>query len=76
MFKRKIEPNENLVHIFDYINNNPDQITWTELIQMAIDYECYKELFLNHVIINYLLVEHNERNRKKKENNINIEEYL
>ena len=60
MFKKKIEPNDSLQHIFDYINNCNVILTWKELIEMSIDYECYKELYLNHVIIRYLLEEHNE----------------
>lgn len=59
MFKKRVEPNDSLIHIFDYINNNPDILTWKELIQMSIDYDCYRELYLNHVIINHLLEEHN-----------------
>lgn len=69
MFKKKVEPNDSLIHIFDYINNNPDRITWKELIQMSIDYDCYRELYLNHIIINHLVGEHNEEHEQNKVKN-------
>lgn len=64
--KIKSTPNENLIHIVDYINNNPDYITWKELIQMALDYDCYKELYSNHFVLKELVIEHNFEYEKKK----------
>lgn len=64
--KIKSTPNENLIHIIDYINNDPHIITWKELIQMAFDYECYKELYSNHFVIKELVNEHNFDVEKKE----------
>lgn len=68
MFKTKVTPNDSLIHIFDYINNSTDIVTWKDLIQMSIDYECYRELYLNHIIINRLVEEHNNETRTFKSN--------
>lgn len=64
--KLKIEINDNLTSIFNYINDNQEYITFHELVQFCIDFECYKELYLNQDIIYKLLQEHNEKVSKEK----------
>ena len=55
----KIKVNDNLTSIFNYINSKNDVVSWEDLIQWCIDYDCYKELYSNHFIIKHLLDEHN-----------------
>ena len=55
----KIKVNDNLNSIYNFINSKNDKISWYELIQWCIDYDCYKELYSNHFLINHVLEEHN-----------------
>lgn len=57
----KIKVNDNLNSIFNYINSKNDFVTWEELIQWCIDYDCYKELYTNHFLIAHLILEHNQK---------------
>ena len=51
---QKIIVNDNLTNIFNYINSAKEPISYMELIQYVIDYDLYKEFYLNHEIIKYL----------------------
>ena len=51
---QKILVNDNLTNIFNYINSAKEPISYMELIQYVIDYDLYKEFYLNHEIIKYL----------------------
>ena len=55
----KIEVNENLFCIINFINDSENKVTWKELVQYAIDYKCYKELYIHQSIIAKILEEHN-----------------
>lgn len=55
----KIKVNDNLTNIFNYISSNPEYIEFKDLVQYVIDYDLYKEFFLNQQIIFRLLDEHN-----------------
>lgn len=56
----RISPNSNLTSIINYINDSQSIVTWTDLVSWCIDLKYYKELYYNHFIISYILVEHNE----------------
>lgn len=56
----RISPNSNLTSIITYINDSQTVVTWNDLVSWCIDLKYYKELYYNHFIINYILVEHNE----------------
>lgn len=58
--KLKIEVNDNFNMILNYINSANDLITYKELVQYCIDYELYKELFINLKIFQILIEERNE----------------
>lgn len=58
--KLKIEVNDNLTSIFNFIQDSREIITFHDLVQFCIDFECYKELYLNQDIIYKLLVERND----------------
>ena len=51
---QKIIVNDNLTNIFNYINSAKEPISYMELIQYVIDYDLYKEFYLNYEIIKYL----------------------
>ena len=61
MAQIKIKVNQNLLSLFNYINTSETYVTWSELIQWALDYECYKELFLHHLMIDHLMIDHNNQ---------------
>lgn len=63
--KLRIEVNDNLTSIFNYINDSQELISFHDLVQFCIDFECYKELYLNQDIIYKLLNEKNEKIQKK-----------
>lgn len=58
--KLKIEVNDNFNMILNYINSANELITYKELVQYCIDYELYKELFVNLKIFQILIEERNE----------------
>lgn len=55
----KVYVNYNLTSIFNYIHDSNEYISWYELVSWCLDMQYYKELYLNHFIIKYLLDEHN-----------------
>lgn len=57
MKKNKIE---NITAIMTYIQEQDSIVSWAEIIQYCIDFDLFKELYLNHFLINHLIVEHNE----------------
>lgn len=71
MSKVKIKVNEELTSIFNYVNSEMGVVLWSELIQYCIDYGLYKELYLNHFIIERLVTEHNEKVKISNQKNIN-----
>ena len=63
MKKKKIIVNEDLQSIFNNISTNENVVTWSDIVQYASDYNIYEQLYLNHFIVNYLLIEHNDQVR-------------
>lgn len=57
----KIKVNDNLTNIFNYIQANPEFIEFHDLVQYVIDYDLYREFYLNQQIIFRLLDEHNRK---------------
>lgn len=55
----KIECNENLTSIINYINDFEGFINWFDLTQYVIDYKMYKEYYLNLNLIKILVEYHN-----------------
>lgn len=51
MSKVRVEVNDNLANIFNFINSAVEPVTYMELIQFCIDYDLYKEFYINHAII-------------------------
>lgn len=54
---QKIIVNDNLTNIFNFITSTKEKISYMELIQYCIDYDLYKEFYLNNQIINRLYEE-------------------
>lgn len=59
MKKKKIIVNEDLQSIFNYVSTNDNVVTWQELVMFVTDYHIYEQLYLNHMIIEKLVNEHN-----------------
>lgn len=55
----KIRVNENLTSLFNYIREYDGIVTWFDLIQYSLDYKLYQELYVNNMIIDRLINEHN-----------------
>lgn len=47
----KIKVNDNLTNIFNYIQSAIEIFSFQELIQYVIDYDLYREFYLNQQII-------------------------
>lgn len=58
MKKNKIE---NFTSLINYINEYDGIVYWFDIVQFALDYQMYNELYLNHFMIRYLIEEHNRR---------------
>lgn len=56
----KIKVTENLTSIFNYIREFEGIVTYQDLVQFCLDYKMYPELYLNHMIIDHLIQEHNQ----------------
>lgn len=54
----KIEVNENLTSLINYIHDSDKEVTVKELVQFAIDYKCFKELYIYWSVIQALNEEH------------------
>lgn len=61
MFKRnnRIEVNDNFNMIFNYIVSSENQIFYKDLLQFCVDYDLYKEFYLNFNVWKILIEEKN-----------------
>ena len=66
--KSKIEFNDNLVMILEYINSQKSNVSYLDIIQFVKDYDLYNEYYLNYHIIKDLIVEKNQLLNKKDNN--------
>lgn len=55
----KIKVNENLTSLFNYIREYDGIVTWRDIVQYSLDYRLYQELYVNNMIIDRLINEHN-----------------
>lgn len=62
---QKIKVNDNLTNIFNFIQSSKEELSFMDLIQYCIDYDLYKEFYLNQQIIFRLLDEKNQTFKKK-----------
>lgn len=58
--KMKVKINENLTSLFNYVNECESYVSWKELVQFALDYKMYQELYMNVHVIQKLIDEHND----------------
>lgn len=52
--------NDNFTNIFNYIQSSKEKVTYADLLQYVIDYDQYKEYYLNYHIFKDILLEKNE----------------
>lgn len=65
----RIKVNDNLIMIFQFINELVAPVGYNELIQYCIDFQLYKEFYLHNHIINKLFdwkIEDLKKNALKK----------
>ena len=62
MFQKKlrVEINDNFTMIMNYINSSLVEIEFKELLQYCIDYDLYRELYVNLPIFKILIEEKNK----------------
>ena len=58
--KLKVEINDNFNMILNYINSSLVEITYKELVQYCVDYDLYRELYVNFHIFEKLVQEKNK----------------
>lgn len=66
MKKIKVEINDNWNMINNYIQSSLVEVKWKDLIQYCLDYELYKEFYIN-LNVWKLLVEEKNKSLKEKE---------
>lgn len=59
MAKFKIQINDNWNMIYNYINSATERVDWFELVQFCVDFDCYKEFYLNINVWKLLVEERN-----------------
>lgn len=69
--KVKIEINDNLKTLLNYVESALEPISFYDLVQFSIDFECYKEFYINMEILDKLRIEKNiEVEKRMKEQEI------
>lgn len=53
--------NDNFTNILNYIESSDQVLSYYDLIQYCIDYDQYKELYLNYHVFKDLMLEHNKK---------------
>ena len=51
--------NDNFTNILNYINSSEHEVSYYDLLQYCIDYDQYKEYYLNYPVFKDILIEHN-----------------
>ena len=64
MARLKIEYNDNLNCLCEFIKSSQEIVKFKDLLQFAIDYDSYKELYLNINMLEILRKEQNEEIEK------------
>jgi len=65
--KLKLEINDNFNMIMNFILSANDPISFKELLQYCLDYDLYKEFYVNLAVFRVLLDEKNMALREKKD---------
>lgn len=68
---KKIVVNDNFTNILNFIKSSTVKLSIYDVLQYSIDYDQYKEFYLNYHIFKDLLIEHNQ---KLEEDIKNLEE--
>lgn len=61
LFMKKNTINDNFINILTYIQSSDQVLSYYDLIQYCIDYDQYKELYLNYHVFKDLMLEHNKK---------------
>jgi len=56
----KVGVTEGLTTLLNYVNTNPHIVYYQDLVQFAIDYDCFIDLYMNLQIFDRLVLEHNK----------------
>lgn len=69
MKKYKIGFTEGLNNLCTFIQTSPRPITYQELMQFSIDYDCFIDFYMNLNILDRLMLERNKKllNEKKSD---------
>lgn len=58
--KIKNKQNDGFYTIINFIESSSDYISYFDLLQHSLDYDCYKEYYINYHIFKDLVIEHNK----------------
>lgn len=56
----KIQVNENLTSLINYIRELDHEVDFHEFVQFAIDYDCYNDMYANLPVLKLLIDDHNK----------------
>lgn len=57
----KIKINDNFTNILNFIRSSDHYLTYYEVIQWCIDYDEYREYYMNYHVFKDLILEHNKQ---------------
>lgn len=69
MAKLKIQINDNFNSIYNFIITSQSVVTYKELIQFCMDYQCYQEFYINLAVWKCLIEEKNKEFNNEKISN-------
>lgn len=65
MKKYKIGYTEGLNSLITYILTSEKEVSWSDLVQFSVDYQCYVDLYMNLNVVEKVL---NEKNKQYQKN--------
>lgn len=60
MARLKIQINDNFNSIYNYIISSQKIVTYKEILQFCMDYQCYQEFYINLQVWKLLIEEQNK----------------
>lgn len=67
--------NDNFTNILNFINSSEHEVSYVDLLQYCIDYDQYKEYYLNYPVFKDILLEHNEKVRNASSVDSALDQY-
>lgn len=69
--KFKVKVNDSFITIINFITSSSEVLSYFDVLQHCLDYDCYREYYINYHIFKDLIDEHNlDIIHQNKKNNI------